>query len=185
MGRNLIRPLPSTTLREHTNYMDKSREIRSVIRKIAGVDNQGLIFFNASVVSVDDETCVVERNGLKHEDVRLAAVIDGNTKNLLVKPKVGSMVLIADLSEGLMRDLAVIGWSEVDTITINGGSFGGLVKIQELTNKLNALVQKFNLHTHTVATTGTAAAQTGTAAATTGTAQQFSKADYEDTKIKH
>lgn len=164
---------------------NKSSDIRAVIRRIAGVDNQGLIFFNAKIVSVDDETCVVERNGLKHEDVRLAAVIDGNPKNLLIKPKVGSMVLIADLSEGLMRDLAVIGWSEVDTITINGGTFGGLVKIQALTTKLNALVQAFNTHTHTVATTGTAAAQTGTAAATTGTASQFSKSDYEDTKIMH
>ena len=95
------------------------------------------------------------------------------------------MVLIADLSDGLMRDLAVIGWSEVDTITMNGGDFGGLVKIQELTNKLNALVQAFNTHTHPVTTAGTAAAQTGTAAATTGQATQFRKSDYEDEKIKH
>lgn len=164
---------------------NKSKEIRSVIRKIAGIDNQGLMFFNAEVVSVDSETCTVKRNNINHTDVRLTAVIDGNTNKLLVKPKVGSMVLIADLSEGMMRDLAVIGWSEVDTITINGGTFGGLVKIQALTTKLNALVQAFNTHTHTVATTGTAAAQTGTAAATTGTASQFSKSDYEDTKIKH
>ena len=164
---------------------DKSKEIRRAIRAICGIDNQGLIFFNAKIVSVDSETCTVERNGLQFEDVRLAAVIDGNTKNLLIKPKANSMVLIADLSEGLMRDLAVIGWSEVDTITINGGDLGGLVKIQELTNKINALVQAFNTHTHTVATTGTATAQTGTAAATTGQASQFNKSDYEDEKIKH
>lgn len=165
--------------------MGKEKEIRDAIRKICGIDNQGFLFFNAEVVSVDDETCTVKRNSLEFTDVRLAAVIDGNTKNLLVKPKLGSMVLIADLSEGLMRDLAVIGWSEVETITINGGEFGGLVKIQELTNKLNALVQKFNTHTHTVATTGTATAQTGTAAATSVQASQFSKSDYENDKIKH
>ena len=165
--------------------MAKGSEVRDVIRKICGVDNQGLIFFNAEVVTVDDETCTVKRNGIEHTDVRLAAVVDGNTKNLLIKPKVGSMVLIADLSEGLMRDLAIIGWSEVETITINGGDFGGLVKIQELTNKLNTLVQAFNTHTHNVATTGTAAAQTGTATAIVTQAQQFSKSDYEDTKIKH
>ena len=165
--------------------MAKGSEVRDVIRKICGIDNQGLIFFNAEVVTVDDETCTVKRNGIEHTDVRLAAVVDGNTENLLIKPKVGSMVLIADLSEGLMRDLAIIGWSEVDTITINGGDFGGLVKIQELTNKLNTLVQAFNTHTHTVATTGTAAAQTGTATAIATQAQPFSKSDYEDTKIKH
>jgi len=122
---------------------NKSKEIRDAIRSICGIDNQGLIFFNAKIVSVDDETCTIERNGLEFTDVRLAAVVDGNTKNLLIKPKVGSMVLIADLSEGLMRDLAIIGWSEMDTITINGGENGGLTitptLVQEL-NKNNAIL---------------------------------------------
>ena len=121
----------------------KGKDVRELIRKIAGVDNQGLIFFNAEVMSVDGETCTVTRNGLQFTDVRLAAVVDGNTKNLLIKPKVGSMVLIADLSEGLMRDLGIIGWSEVDTITINGGDNGGLTitptLVQEL-NKNNAIL---------------------------------------------
>ena len=156
----------------------KSKDIRDAIRKICEIDNQGLMFFNAEVISIDGETCTIQRNDLEFTDVRLGAVVDGNAKNILITPKIGSMVLIADLSEGLMRDLAVIGWSEVDTITINGGYLGGLVNVQALTTKLNALVQAFNTHTHTVATTGTAAAQTGTAAATTGTAEQFSKSDY-------
>ena len=164
---------------------DKSKEIRRAIRAICGIDNQGLIFFNASVVSVDNDTCTIDRNGLQFEDVRLAAVVDGNTKNLLIKPKENSMVLVADLSEGLMRDLAIIGWSEIDSITINGGDLGGLPKIQELTNKLNALVSVFNSHTHITTATIGATPTPGTIAATQTQASQFNKSDYEDDKIKH
>lgn len=165
--------------------MKYSKEIRDAIRAICGNNKGGFLFFNAVVKSVEDDSCTVTYGDIEISDVRLNAAINGNANNLLIKPKVESTVLIADLSEGYLRDLAVIGWSEVDMITINGGDLGGLVKIQELTNKLNALVQVFNSHTHTVATAGTAAAQSGTAAATTAQATQFSKSDYEDDKIKH
>lgn len=164
---------------------NKSKEVRDAIRKISGADGAEFTFFHASVESVQDDTCTIDRNGLKIPDVALNASVDGNPNNLFIKPKTGSTVLIADLSDGQLRDLAVIGWSEVESITINGGQLGGLVKIAELTSKLNALVQTFNAHTHTVATTGTAAAQSGTAASTTSQASTFSASDYEDTKIKH
>lgn len=164
---------------------NKAKEIREAIRKICGRDDGGFLFFNATVKSVETDSCTITYDDIDIPDVRLNASINGNANNILIKPKTGSTVLIADLSEGLLRDLAVIGWSEVDSITINGGQLGGLVKIQELTNKLNSLVTTFNSHTHPVATTGTATSQTGTAAATAAQASQFSKGDYEDTKIKH
>ena len=165
--------------------MGKEKQIRESIQKIANAGSRSSHFMNAEIVSVDSETCTVKRNGLELSDVRLGAVVNSNTKNLVIKPKIGSLVLIADLSNGQMRDLVIIGWSEVDSITVNGGDLGGLIKIQELTDKLNSLVTKFNAHTHQVSTTGTAAAQTGMAVATAGTATQFSKSDYEDENIKH
>ena len=165
--------------------MGKEKQIRESIQKIANAGSRSSHFLNAEIVSVDSETCTVKRNGLELSDVRLSAVVDGNKKNLVIKPKIGSLVLIADLSNGQMRDLVIIGWSEVDSITVNGGDLGGLIKIQELTDKLNSLVTKFNAHTHQVSTTGTAAAQTGMAVTTAGTATQFSKSDYEDENIKH
>lgn len=166
--------------------MSKESEIKRLLREIIG--DSGLPFIHAEVVSVDDETCTVKRNGLEITDVRLGAVINGNTKNLIIKPKVRSMVLIADMSLGTMRDLAIIGWSEVDTITINGGEFGGLVKIEDLTNKLNALVAKFNNHTHSgvvTAVVGQATGTIGASGAPVSTASDFNKSDYEDEKIKH
>lgn len=165
--------------------MNKTREIRELLRRIAGTDKQVQTFFNAQVTEVGDDFCTVKYQELVLEDVRLGAVVDGGQNKLIVKPAIGSQVLIADLSEGTMRDLAVIAWSDVESIIINGGSLGGLVNISALTDKLNQLVQVFNTHTHTVSTTGTAAAQTGTAAPITSLASQFNASDYEDDKIKH
>jgi len=119
--------------------MDKSGKIRESIRKIAGTHNPGNTFFTAEVKSVDDETCTIIWNDLEISDVRLGAVVNGNANNIKIKPTTGSMVAIADMSHGTLRDLAVIGWSEIDSITINGGTLGGLVKIQELVNNLQAI----------------------------------------------
>ena len=75
---------------------------------------------------------------------------------------------------------------DADTeIVINGGNNGGLIKIQELTDKINALVDAFNKHTHQVNTTGSATTQTGTAAAVVTQAAKLNKSDYEDEKVKH
>ena len=72
-------------------------------------------------------------------------------------------------------------------MTFNGGGNKGLVKIEELTQKLNQLVQQFNTHTHAVtgATDSTPPiAVSGTTAITTP-APSFNKSQYEDTKVKH
>lgn len=114
--------------------------------------------------------------------------------NEIIKPAVGSTVLVADLSNGKMRDLVVLIVENVEKVIFNGGELGGLIKIEELTKKLNdltgkvnALVDAFNSHTHIVNTTGTAAAQSGSAAPTSPAqkAATFNQSDYEDTKIKH
>ena len=80
-----------------------------------------------------------------------------------------------------------------DGVVMNGGSFGGLIKIQELTDKVNELVDKFNNHTHTVdagiaLTAGSYSGVTtapGSAQSPTGKAMKLNKADYEDEKVKH
>jgi hypothetical protein len=106
-----------------------------------------------------------------------------------IKPRVNTMCLIGILEgkEALTFLINAEGVELVevkaDTIRINGGLNDGLVKIKELTDRLNALVNIFNSHTHTVATTGTAAAQSGMAAVVTVRAQSFKESDYENKKI--
>ena len=160
----------------------------------------GPLVLHGTVRGVDGCTCRVEVNGLLLDGVRLRAVVD-DADHLVLRPAVGSQVLLLDLSGGHKRHLLVLACSEVERVemqmgrttlridsagvVINGGDLGGLVKIDQLTQKLNDLVNAYNAHTHTVATTGTAGAQNGTAAVTASTAQPFSSADYEDTNIKH
>lgn len=79
-----------------------------------------------------------------------------------------------------------------DLIEFNGGGLDGLVKINELTQKLNQLVQEvtqcttvFNAHQHTVqvtvpAGTGSTVALTG---ATMTAPSQFNASDYKNEKI--
>ena len=115
------------------------------------------------------------------------------SEQLLIVPKRGSYILVYDMSMGLMRDFVVVSYSEVSKIDIrigktrikiedgeiciNGGKNDGLVKIVELTNKLNMLVNAFNSHTHTC--------PSGETATTKTVVGEFSKDDYEDKKITH
>lgn len=78
-------------------------------------------------------------------------------------------------------------------IVMNGGRLGGLVKIQELTDKLNELIDAFNAHTHEIATggiavTGSATAQSNAAPvsvpAIIAKQKHVSVSDYENPKIK-
>lgn len=81
-----------------------------------------------------------------------------------------------------------------DGVIINGGGLGGMVKIQELTQKLNDFITAFNSHTHELPTgivtvTGSATAQSNPAPvvvpAITAQHPGVSVADYEDEKVKH
>ena len=150
-------------------------EIKQKLCQLTGADiDRGL--FTAEVTKVSGDTCSVRYGDLVFEDVRLRVIAeDSNNSRMLLTPKVGSCVLVADLSDGDKRDFAVVMLSEVEKVELtadvmfNGGSNGGLVKIQELTDKLNGLIDKFNNHTHSVTTPDTF---TGTAAPTTNTESQ-------------
>ena len=162
--------------------MDPLSEIREKIKRIA--NGNGITCFTAKVTSVDGETCDVELEGMKLTGVRLRAVVNGEESKILVTPKIGSHVLVVDLS-GNLSQLAVVGYSEVEKIEIdatdkiifNGGNNKGLIQIEKLTQKLNELVIAINAHTHPVS--GNA---TGTMVDTLST---FRSSDYEDTNITH
>lgn len=171
--------------------MANGTEIKDILRKIAGTDIGGDIFFNAKVTEVKDETCTIEYIGLLIDNVRLSAVVDGNVNNLLIVPKKNSMVLVADLSEGNLRDLAIIGWTEIESISINGGINEGLVKVIALTDKLNAIENDINdlksvFSSWTpISNDGGAALKTAIATWMSSTLDVTNKADIQNEKIKH
>ena len=157
--------------------MDPLSEIRESIRNMSSGNGSAGIF-TAKVLSTDGESCCVEI------DVQLRAVVNGEESGILITPKTGSYVTVADLSGNLTR-IVVVGFSEVEKISIdaetdiviNGGGYGGLIKIEDLVNELNRLVQTFNTHTHVV--------PNGTSDVPSILAGSFSKSTLENTHIKH
>jgi len=98
--------------------MDIYGQIKRKLLEIAGTDDMQPIIFSAEVVSVSGEVCSVRIGNLELADVRLKSVVDGENEQLLITPEVGSFVLVADLSNGQYRDLAVVKYSKVSAINI-------------------------------------------------------------------
>lgn len=174
--------------------------------------------FIGEVISVNEteNSCNVERSeGVVYYNVRLNSIINEDEKGIVFIPKKGSKVLVERL--GGSNELYVSLYSsltkiksnigefslsitedgidlESKKITINGGDNGGLIKIEELTDKINALVDTFNNHTHmldtgTVNVEGSPSKQSNlvpiSVPAITSKATKLSKSDYENKDIKH
>lgn len=173
----------------------ESRLARNIRDLVGG---KVLTIYQGEVVKVDGNMCTMRFANQEISDIRLRASSIDVDKQILITPKVGSAVIVGSLS-GDLSELVVLQVDEVESIEINGGKLGGLIKIKNLTDKLNKLVREvnalkntFNSHTHNGTITGTAAggAVTGvcTCAAPAQQAQyasEFNKNDYEDTTIKH
>ncbi|HQP04414.1 MAG TPA: hypothetical protein PLP11_07405 [Bacteroidales bacterium] len=160
------------------------------------------------VTEVQDYTCTVKRllDGDELTNVRLSAGTDPE-KGMLCRPAEDSIVLVSELTE-VDRFVSMFGDLESATMQIGGIKFvmnqdgvvlndgeNGMVKIVELTGKINELVQKvnalisaYNGHTHITTATIGPGPTVGVISPTTSQAQTAStldKSDYEDEKIKH
>lgn len=138
------------------------RSIRESIQYLAGNhQTDHVILVDATVESVDENgrTCecisVTGSVGSPIPGVRLMASVDDG---VLIIPAIGSTVVIA---QSIFTDPIVVSYSEIEKIILRGGDLGGLVKVIELTQKLNNLenllndlINKFNIHTHNVTSTG-------------------------------
>jgi hypothetical protein len=129
-------------------------------------------------------------------NVRLQSV-GGASNGLCIIPTAKSTVLVGFLDKNNAEVLITSSIEEIrldvnDNIIINGGDNKGLVKVKELTDKLNALkdtvnnlVNAYNAHIHT-GTSATGGPVTTIAPVTTAQpAETFSVEDYSNDKIKH
>lgn len=168
--------------------MATEAEIRRRLQEMAGLYAPDVSVISR-VADVDQEACtctLVDDDGQEFFEVRLRPVT-GRNKSMLQVPKAGSFVLAVRIEnteewmvvacDEIERMQLIVGNSELviteDDILINGGKLGGLVKISELTAKLNLLVNTYNTHTHS-----------GNGVTTTMLAAAFSKGDYENKNIK-
>ena len=152
------------------------------VQLMASVDD-GLL-----LVPVIDSTVIVTYTTFNKPFISLFSAIE---KAVLI---VGDNNVSFEMDNlGILLEIANTKLSVKDGITqFNDGSLGGLVKIIDLTtklnnleNKVNALLSAFNTHTHILTLTS----GTGTAAPTTspvtGTLTPTVRGDIEDTKITH
>jgi len=129
------------------------RDIEEGIRRLAGTQNVDQVnYCNAEVISVNipARTCdcmVIDgRTEYKLPNVRLMAIVDDG---ILFEPVIGSTVKViySRLVEPFVcqySELENITIDAITTIKFNDGSFGGLLKIKETVDKLNALEKDLN-----------------------------------------
>lgn len=157
--------------------MNIDEAIKKMSRRAAAAD-----IGKAVNVREAEELCDVEIAGKASAvNARLGFASSGS-QGLLVLPKEGSDVIVLWVSEMLPVVVAV---AEPERIVFRGGANGGLINIEALVDAVNGLIDKFNSHTHKVATQGTAAAQQGDAYAITSRVQSVRREDIEDELIKH
>jgi len=118
--------------------------IISAIQQIAGVQNDDkvrLLQCTVNSVDLDNRICnvttITGKSAVNFDAQLMAGVADG----LLIEPKVDSMVYVLISKYTLPF---VLQYSDVVTYAFNGDEFGGLVKVIELTQKLNILENKIN-----------------------------------------
>ncbi|MFN7274128.1 MAG: hypothetical protein ACK5VF_03475 [Bacteroidota bacterium] len=118
-----------------------SKELRDSLRtlikpngnaysKVCTVDSVDLVNLTCYCIPINDDADITE--------VRLMANIDNG---FLLIPEVNSIVVVSFLSDSSAYVSLV---SKVSEIQLNGTNYDGLVKVQELTDKLNNLENKLN-----------------------------------------
>lgn len=177
----------------------EARQISDLIRNICSRGDTRSLFFPGEVKKVYDVYCDIEVLGMTITQVPLCVNPTSIDGQLIIKPKVDSIVLLADRSGGGMSSLSIIAYSAIESIdfnatniVINGGGNGGLIKIDALTNTLNDLADWCQGHKHpgvVVSVTGgggsPAVGALGNSGAPVSEPPKFNKEDYENTAIKH
>ena len=162
-------------IREFISLRLNEEEIYSVIGTASNIDTTER---TCDVAPIDGTADIL--------GVKLQSIING-TKGFVQIPKANSKVVVTFLNK---QTGYVALCEEVDKILIttdlvefNGGTLDGMVKINDLTTKLNALITEIkalktwaNAHVH-------GAAGTSPVTPFAGTFTNFNKNDYENTKI--
>jgi hypothetical protein len=182
--------------------------IAEQIKHLAKQTNSNILEV-CTVKSIDIDLCLCEcepLNGGATYQARLQATKD---KGLLILPALESLVIIAPIGGKNSPTAIVLGYSEVSevhiqntngtnivvkekTVFLNGEDYNGLVRVKELTDKLNklenafnGLVAKFNAHTHMVNAMPPPAPAPPTLTTETTTIVPTQQTEIENTTVKH
>ena len=116
--------------------MDKYEEIAKGLKKLLSkvyTTTAGIV----KEVNEQKRTCRVEIDtNVVLSNVRLKSVIDNDENGIIIFPTVGSDVIISHI-ENSQTEAFISSYSKFDKMLIDKGSFGGLVKVNELRDELN------------------------------------------------
>lgn len=177
--------------------------IKEAIERIIK-DQEEIYSLVGTVTAVDEDARTIDVQPIDGSaeilDVKLQANISGGAGLVLI-PEEDSEVIITFLSKDTAYMALALEVSKVildcDEITINGGDNGGLINIEALVDKINALedahnglVSSFNQHTHTTTATISASAVPGVIAPTTSQntdviTDSTTVSGIEDDKVTH
>jgi len=182
------------------------RQIKEGIQRLAntfGKDYVSTVDCNVTAINEANRTCTVEpiTTSLATGFNEVALTADPND-GFICYPEIDSTVRVAVTNKGdkyvlqfsdLSKVRITVGNSEIviqDTsIMFNDGTLGGLVKLNDLTtklnnleNKVNAIITTFNAHTHVASSFGTPT--TPPPSLIVGTLTPTQTTDIENTKIK-
>ncbi len=167
--------------------MDTYRRLADVLK---GVNPQVMTIMQGKMGNVDGNTCTVIVDDIEISDVRLRASTTDNENEMLIVPKLGTTVIVGSLT-GNLDELVILSYDEIETISINGGALGGLVKINELKTQLVKVTARIDGIISAINAGVVTAGDGGSALLTkikAGLAQITNKESFnniEDDKIKH
>ena len=160
--------------------------IQDLIQRLAKTDSENYSKV-CKVIAVNDTFCDVQPiNGdAPISDVKL---VGSKTETpFILIPKVDSLVVVTYTSNSTAY-IALV--SEIESVKIRGDANGGLVKVEDLVNKLNALENQVNDILTALKGIVVPLAPSGTyplagSFATIVNLQTTSKSDLENDKVKH
>lgn len=166
-----------------------SSEIQEAVRILAGNNNNERVYaVDCEVISVDAEarTCQVRAIGGKARNVFTARLMSSVDDGIYFEPEAESTVCVifGDFTRPFVSQ-----YSGIEKIVFRGGDLGGLVKVINLTEKLNNLedlvndlIQKYNVHVHAGVQSGGSSTAV-TTSLETGTLVKTVRNDIENDKI--
>ncbi len=101
--------------------MDKTSRIKELLRSITGTDRPSFGFRLMEVVAVEGDLCRAKIDNLEIPDVRLSSIRYGSENGLLITPAEGSVILVADISCGNLRELCAVAYSEIESVRFHQG----------------------------------------------------------------
>lgn len=166
-----------------------SRDLRDAILRVVNPLAVAYLM-DMEVVSVDENARTAQCRTINTDaevtfTVRLMPTVDDG---VLVVPTVGSTVTV---STDLNCEAIVVAFTETDKIVLRGGQFDGLVKVAELTtklnnaeNKINAIINAYNAHVHPGVTSGPSSTAV-TPSIVAGTLTPTNQSEIENENITH